>query len=170
MCATLTVFFGQYLVQELNIAQAAMQFHKNVHYDYTKIALFFIFNVLIALGIYAARKLGMKTTGNAGGVHNLTLRSGEKDLVGLLKAMGTGLLVTEVMGQGVNLITGDYSRGVAGFWVENGEIQYPVHEVTIAGKLQDMYAHIIDVGNDVDRRSGIHTGSILIEEMVIAGD
>lgn len=123
-----------------------------------------------ALGVYSARKLGMKTTGNAGGTHNLTITPGKQDLQGLLKTMGTGLLVTELMGQGVNLITGDYSRGAGGFWVENGEIQYPVHEITIAGKLQDIYARMAEVGSDVDVRGNIRTGSILIEEMMIAGE
>jgi len=123
-----------------------------------------------SLGVYSARKLGMKTTGNAGGVHNLTMKSGNKDLMGLLKTMDRGLLITEMMGNGVNLVTGDYSRGVGGFWVEKGEIQYPVHEITVAGKLQDIYAHIVEVGNDVDIRGNIRTGSILIEEMMIAGE
>ncbi|TAK76600.1 MAG: metalloprotease PmbA [Gammaproteobacteria bacterium] len=122
-----------------------------------------------SLGVYSARKLGMKTTGNAGGVHNLTIRPGEKDLPALLKAMGSGLLVTEMMGQGVNLITGDYSRGAGGYWVENGEIQYPVSEITVAGKLQEIYQHIVEVGKDVDVRGNVRTGSILIEEMMIAG-
>lgn len=122
-----------------------------------------------ALSIYSARKLGMKTTGNAGGVHNLTIKTGNHDLAALLKIMDTGLLVTEMMGNGVNLVTGDYSRGVGGFWVEKGEIQYPVHEITVAGKLQDMYARMVEVGNDVDIRGNIRTGSILIEEMMIAG-
>jgi PmbA protein len=122
-----------------------------------------------ALGVYTARKLGMKTTGNAGGVHNLVIKPGNKDLSALLKTMDTGLLVTEMMGNGVNLVTGDYSRGVGGFWVEKGEIRYPVHEITVAGRLQDMYAHLIEVGNDVDIRGNIRTGSILIEEMMIAG-
>lgn len=123
-----------------------------------------------SLGVYSARKLGLKTTGNSGGMHNLTINSGTKDLAGLLKAMGKGLLVTEMMGNGVNIITGDYSRGVGGYWVENGEIQYPVQEITVAGKLQDMYARIAEVGNDVDERGNIRTGSILIEEMTVAGD
>lgn len=123
-----------------------------------------------ALGVYSARKLGMKTTGNGGGTHNLTIRTGNNNLPALLKKMGTGLLVTDVMGQGVNLMTGDYSRGASGFWVENGEIQYPVHEITIAGRLQDMFANIVEVGNDVDHRGGILTGSIMIEEMMIAGE
>jgi len=122
-----------------------------------------------ALGVYAARKLGMKTTGNAGGVHNLVIQPGNKDLAALLKAMGTGLLVTETMGQGVNIVTGDYSRGVGGFWVENGEIQFPVQEVTVAGKLQDIYGRMVEVGSDVDVRGNIRTGSILIEEMMIGG-
>ena len=121
------------------------------------------------LGVYSARQLGMKTTGDAGGVHNLTIRPGNKDLSALLKTMGTGLLITEMMGSGVNLVTGDYSRGVGGFWVENGEIQYPVHEITVAGRLQDMYARMVEVGNDVDTRGNIRTGSILIEEMMVAG-
>ncbi|HEY5994766.1 MAG TPA: metalloprotease PmbA, partial [Gallionellaceae bacterium] len=98
------------------------------------------------LGSYSARKLGMQTTGNAGGTHNLILRPGEQDLNGLLRLMGRGLLVTELLGQGVNHVTGDYSRGVAGFWVEHGEIQYPVEEITIAGNLKDMYRHIAAVG------------------------
>jgi PmbA protein len=88
----------------------------------------------------------------------------------MLALMGNGLLVTELMGQGVNGVTGDYSRGAAGFWVENGNITYPVHEVTIAGNLKDMYRHIVDVGADIDVRGGIRTGSVLIEEMTIAGD
>lgn len=124
---------------------------------------------MYALGVYSARKLGMKTTGNAGGMHNLTVRAGNKDLAALIKTMGKGLLITEMMGQGVNLITGDYSRGAGGYWVENGEVQYPVSEITVAGKLQDMYAHIIEVGNDVDVRGNIRTGSVLVEEMMIAG-
>lgn len=123
-----------------------------------------------ALDVYSARKLGMKTTGNAGGMHNLTIKSGNKSLNELIKIMGKGLIVTEMMGQGANLLTGDYSRGVGGFWVENGEIQYPVHEVTVAGKLQDIYMHMVEIGKDVDVKGNIRTGSILIEEMMIAGD
>jgi PmbA protein len=123
-----------------------------------------------SLGVYSARKLEMQTTGNAGGVHNLVVSHGDKDLAALCKKMDKGLLVTELMGNGVNLVTGDYSRGAAGFWVENGEIQYPVEEITIAGKLQDMYANLVEVGSDVDKRGNIQTGSILIEEMMIAGD
>lgn len=121
------------------------------------------------LGVYSARKLGMKTTGNAGGVHNLVVKTGNKNFTELLKTMNTGLVITEMMGNGVNLVTGDYSRGVGGFWVENGEIQYPVHEITIAGKLQDMYAGIVEIGNDVDIRGNVRTGSILINEMMVAG-
>jgi PmbA protein len=123
-----------------------------------------------SLGVYSARKLGMQTTGNAGGVHNLFINTGTKDLAALLKMMDTGLLVTDLMGQGVNLVTGDYSRGATGFWVERGEIQYPVEEITIAGNLRDMYAHLVEVGDDVDKRGNIQTGSILLEEMTIAGD
>jgi PmbA protein len=122
------------------------------------------------LGVYSARKLGMKTTGNAGGAHNLIIRPGNKNLSELLKTMQKGLLITEMMGNGVNIVTGDYSRGVGGFWVENGEIQYPVHEITVAGKLQEMYKNIVEIGNDVDIRGNIRTGSILIEEMMVAGE
>jgi PmbA protein len=121
------------------------------------------------LGVYSARKLNLQTTGNAGGVHNLHVSTGKKNLAELLKTMGTGLLVTELMGQGVNLVTGDYSRGAAGFWVENGEIQYPVEEITIAGNLRDMYAQIVEVGGDIDKRGNIQTGSILVESMMVAG-
>jgi PmbA protein len=123
-----------------------------------------------ALGVYSARKLGMKTTGNAGGMHNLTVSHGTDNLSQLLKRMGKGLLITEMMGQGANLVTGDYSRGVGGYWVEGGEIQYPVQEITVAGRLQDIYAHVVAVGNDVDKRGNIRTGSILIEDMMVAGD
>jgi PmbA protein len=122
-----------------------------------------------ALSVYSARKLGMKSTGNCGGMHNLTIAPGEKTLHDLLKSMGTGLLVTEMMGQGVNMITGDYSRGAAGFWVDKGEIQFSVQEITVAGNLKDMYARMVDVSNDVDLRGNIRTGSILLEEMMIAG-
>ncbi|MEQ6340910.1 MAG: metalloprotease PmbA [Gammaproteobacteria bacterium] len=122
------------------------------------------------LDSYAARKLGMQTTGNAGGVHNLIIDPGALDLDGLLRRMDKGLLVTELMGMGVNAVTGDYSRGAAGFWVENGEIQYPVEEITIAGNLRDMFMRIVEVGNDVEMRGGTRTGSILIEEMMIAGE
>ncbi|MBV1875716.1 MAG: metalloprotease PmbA, partial [Cycloclasticus sp.] len=121
------------------------------------------------LSSYSARKLGMRSTANAGGVHNLTVKSGELDFDGMLKEMNTGLLVTELIGQGVNTMTGDYSRGAAGFWVENGEIQFPVEEITIAGNLKDIYKSIVAVGNDVDLRGNTRTGSILISEMTIAG-
>jgi PmbA protein len=121
------------------------------------------------LGTYSARKLGLQSTGNAGGVHNLTVDPGADDQAGLLRQMGTGLLVTELMGQGVNMVTGDYSRGASGFWVENGEIQFPVEEITIAGNLKDMYQNILAIGNDVDYRGNVRTGSILIEQMSIAG-
>ncbi len=121
------------------------------------------------LGTYSARKLGMKTTGNAGGNHNLILRPGKLDFNGLLKKMGRGLVVTELLGQGVNHVTGDYSRGAAGFWVENGEIQYPVEEITIAGNLKDMYRHIAAVGNDVLVQGSRQCGSILVESMMVAG-
>ena len=122
-----------------------------------------------SLGTYSGRKLGMPTTGNAGGIHNLTIRTGNKNLEKLIKLMGRGLVVTELMGHGVNLVTGDYSRGVGGYWVEQGEIQYPVHEITIAGNLQEMYTRIVEIGNDVDIRGNVRTGSILLEEMMIAG-
>jgi len=122
------------------------------------------------LGSYSARKLGLQSTGNAGGVHNLIVRTGDDDFAGMLRRLGTGLLVTEAMGQGVSIITGDYSRGVSGFWVENGEIQFPVEEITIAANLRDLYANIVAVGNDVDHRSHVLTGSILVERMTIAGE
>lgn len=122
------------------------------------------------LGTYSARKLGLKTTGNAGGVHNLFIKSGSDDFEGMLRKMHRGLLVTELMGQGVNGVTGDYSRGAAGFWVENGQLAYPVHEITIAGNLKEMLRRIVAVGNDIDKRGGIQTGSILLETMTIAGE
>ncbi len=122
------------------------------------------------LSSYSARKLGMQTTGHAGGVRNLCISAGDKNLEQLLKNMDTGLLVTELMGQGVNPVTGDYSRGAAGFWVEQGVVQYPVQEITIAGNLKDMFQHILAVGNDIDYRGNIRSGSILIEEMAIAGE
>ena len=121
------------------------------------------------LGSYSARKLGLQSTGNAGGVHNLQVQSGTLDFAELLRDMGTGLVVTEVLGQGVNTVTGDYSRGAAGFWVERGEIAFPVEEVTIAGNLKHMFAGIRAVGTDVDTRTQIHTGSILVERMTVAG-
>jgi len=122
------------------------------------------------LSSYSARKLGLETTGNAGGNHNLLLTPGPLDFAGLVKQMGRGLVVTEMMGQGVNPVTGDYSRGAAGFWVEGGEIRFPVEEVTIAGHLLDMYKGIVAVGNDVLIRGSKHTGSILIDRMTIAGE
>ena len=121
------------------------------------------------LSSYSSRKLGMQTTGNAGGVHNLSLRPGDKSLQQLMQTMQKGLLVTELIGHGVNNVTGDYSRGAVGYWVENGEIQYPVDEITIAGNLKDMYQNIVELGNDVDQRSNITTPSLLIDEMMIAG-
>ena len=122
------------------------------------------------LDSYSARKLGVSTTGNAGGVHNLTVDAGSKSFEALLAEMGTGLLVTDLMGMGVNIVTGDYSRGAAGFWIEGGEIAYPVEEITIAGNLADMFAGIREVGADVDTRGGIRTGSLLVERMTIAGN
>ena len=121
------------------------------------------------LGSYSARRLGLATTANAGGVHNLTISHDDLTFKQLLARMDTGLVVTELMGQGVNLVTGDYSRGVSGFWVEKGEIQYPVEEITVAGKLNDMYRNICGIGNDIDPRKATRCGSILIEEMMIAG-
>jgi PmbA protein len=121
------------------------------------------------LDSYSARKLKMQTTGNAGGVHNLTIDPGKDNLEVLIRNMHTGLLVTELIGFGVNMVTGDYSRGAAGFWVENGEIQYPVEEITIAGNLKDIFRRIKAVGSDVDTRGNIRSGSILIENMTVAG-
>ena len=122
------------------------------------------------LNSYAARKLGLQTTGNSGGVRNLMIHPTAGSLDELLKKMGTGLLVTELMGQGVNIITGDYSRGASGFWVENGQIQYPVHEITIAGNLKDIFLNLVAAGNDVDKRGSIWSGSLLIEQMTVAGE
>jgi PmbA protein len=122
------------------------------------------------LGSYSARKLGLKSTGNAGGNHNLIMKDTGEDFQALLKKLGTGLLVTELMGQGVNAVTGDYSRGAAGYWVENGAIAYPVQEITIAGNLKDMFLGITAVGTDVMRRGSRQCGSILLERMMIAGD
>lgn len=122
------------------------------------------------LGSYSARKLGMQSTGNAGGSHNLLLASTGEDFAALLKKMGTGLLLTELLGHGVNQVTGDYSRGAAGFWVENGAIQYPVEEITVAGNLRDMFKGIVAVGNDVLIRGGKQCGSILIDNMTVAGN
>ena len=120
------------------------------------------------LGSYSARKLGMATTGNAGGSHNLIVRSTGQNFADLLKLMGTGLLVTEVLGHGLNMVTGDYSRGAAGFWVENGVIAYPVEEITIAGNMSNMLKQIVAVGSDVIAQSSKQTGSILIEKMTVA--
>lgn len=122
------------------------------------------------LGSYSARKLGLVSTGNAGGNHNLVVSHGSEDLQALLRRMGSGLLVTELLGQGVNPVTGDYSRGAAGYWVEGGAIAYPVEEITIAGNLRRMYRDIVAIGNDVDRRGSRHCGSILIGAMTVAGN
>jgi PmbA protein len=124
------------------------------------------------LGSYSARRLGLKTTGNAGGIHNLIVGSSEGALEAqaFLRRLGTGLLVTELMGQGVNGVTGDYSRGASGFWVEQGAILHPVHEITIAGNLKPMYRDIVALGDDVDVRGGIRTGSVLLDEMTVAGE
>ncbi len=123
------------------------------------------------LSSYSARKLGLKTTGNAGGAHNLLVAP---NLGGgtnaMMSRLGEGLLVTELMGQGINMVTGDYSRGAAGYWVENGAIQYPVAEITIAGNLRDMLKDIVAVGDDIDARGGTRVGSILLKEMTIAGE
>ncbi len=122
------------------------------------------------LGSYAARKLGMQSTGNAGGHHNLLVDSAGPDFAGMLRKLDRGLLVTELLGQGVNLVTGDYSRGAAGYWVEGGQIRFPVEEITIAGNLRDIFKGIVAIGSDVLTRSGRSTGSILVENMTIAGD
>lgn len=120
---------------------------------------------------YSGRKMGMQSTGHAGGIHNWLVKPNlTGGLTALLRQMGTGLLVTDVMGQGVNIVTGDYSRGAAGFWVENGKIQYPVAEITIAGQLQDMLKNIVAVADDVEHRSNIQTGSILLDKMKISGN
>ena len=121
------------------------------------------------LSSYSARKLGMQTTGNAGGVHNVRMTNSNKSQQELIKEMGKGLLVTELIGHGVNTVTGDYSRGASGFWVENGEIQYPVEEITVAGNLADMFMNIAAIGNDVDGRGNVQCGSILVEGMTVAG-
>ena len=121
------------------------------------------------LSTYSARKLGLTTTGNAGGVHHLCLKSTVATQQDLLKQMGTGLIVTELMGQGVNLLTGDYSRGASGFWVENGVIAYPVEEITIAGRLQDMFAQVLGIADDARKHAAHSVGSILIEQMTVAG-
>ncbi|MGE8356376.1 MAG: metallopeptidase TldD-related protein, partial [Microvirgula sp.] len=122
------------------------------------------------LSSYSARKLGLVSTGHAGGNHNLIVRPTGESFSQLLRMMNRGLLVTELLGHGVNTLTGDYSRGAAGFWIENGEIAYPVEEITIAGNLRDMYRQILAVGTDVEVRGGKRTGSILVERMTIAGE
>lgn len=120
---------------------------------------------------YSAKKLGMQTTGHAGGIHNWLVKPNRTGgLQTLLKEMGTGLLVTEMLGSAINGVTGEYSRGAAGFWVENGEIQYPVAEITIAGQLQEMYKNIIAVADDIEHRSNIQTGSILLERLTVSGN
>ncbi|WP_439294166.1 metalloprotease PmbA [Lonepinella sp. BR2882] len=120
---------------------------------------------------YSGKKLAMQSTGHAGGIHNWLVKpNSQGNLTALLNQMGTGLLVTDLMGQSVNMVTGDYSRGASGFWVENGEIQYPVSEITIAGNLKQMFEHLVAVGDDIETRSNIQTGSILLEEMKISGN
>jgi PmbA protein len=121
------------------------------------------------LGSYSARKLGLATTGNAGGNHNLVVAHGDEDLAALVRRMGRGVLVTEQLGHGLNPVTGDFSRGAAGFWIEGGEIAYPVEEITIAGNLKDMFRDIVAIGSDVDRRGSRHVGSILVGRMTVAG-
>ena len=121
------------------------------------------------LGSYSARRLGLQTTANAGGAHNLLVPGAGEDMESLIKSMHRGFLVQELIGQGVNAVTGDYSRGAVGHWVENGEISYPVHEITIAGNLKDLYQRISAIGNDQDLRSGIRCGSLLVDAMTIAG-
>ncbi len=122
------------------------------------------------LSSYSARRLNMQTTANAGGVHNCFITSTGQDFTTLLKQMDTGVLVTDVMGQGVNMVTGDYSRGISGFWVENGQLQYPISEMTVAGNLRDMFRNILAVGSDIDTRATIQSGSLLISNMMIAGN
>ncbi|MGI6407550.1 MAG: metalloprotease PmbA [Thiopseudomonas sp.] len=121
------------------------------------------------LSTYSGRKLGLPSTANAGGARNVFVTHGQQDRAALLKQMGTGLLVTELMGQGLNMVTGDYSRGAGGYWVENGEIQFPVQEVTIAGNLRDMYRNLVAVGSDLDTRGSLRTGSVLLAQMKVAG-
>jgi PmbA protein len=121
------------------------------------------------LGSYSARKLGLQTTGNAGGVHNLQVAANAGDLTAMLQGMQRGLLVTELMGQGINPVTGDYSRGAAGFWIEGGKPAYPVDGITVAGNLKSMFQAIEAVGSDIDPRSHLRTGSILVGRMTVAG-
>lgn len=120
------------------------------------------------LSSYSARKLGLETTGNAGGTHNLRVNNSGQDLPALMKQAGRGVLVTELIGQGVNLVTGEYSRGASGFWFENGEIVHPVENITIAGQLKDMFSQIVAIGSDVDKRGGLHMGSVLLSDMMVA--
>jgi len=122
------------------------------------------------LSAYSARKLGLQTTGNAGGVHNLVIEPGQNNLQEMIKDMGTGLLITDMIGFGVNQVTGDYSRGASGFWVENGELAYPVEEITVAGNLIDIYKNIVGIGNDIDPRGNVLTGSVMVEVMTVAGE
>src|SRR3989338_6701444 len=122
------------------------------------------------LNSYSARKLGLQTTGNAGGIYNLFVNTSNRNLDDLIKQIDAGLLVTKLIGQGVNIMTGDYSRGAFGYWIEQGEIQYPVHEITIAGNLKDMFLGIQSIAHDVDTRGAIRTGSILVDQMTIAGE
>jgi PmbA protein len=121
------------------------------------------------LGSYTARKLGMQSTANSGGVRNIKIQSGQYGFADLVSQMGTGFLVTELIGSGINMVTGDYSRGAAGFWIENGEIQFPVEGVTVAGNLRDMFLDIAEIGTDIDSRGNIHCGSILLNELTVAG-
>ena len=121
------------------------------------------------LSSYSARRLGLQTTANAGGAHNLIVPGNAADMESIIKSMQSGLLVRELIGHGVNAVTGDYSRGAVGYWIEKGEIAYPVHEVTIAGNLRDLYPRIVAIGNDQDIRGGIRCGSLLVDEMTIAG-
>ena len=122
------------------------------------------------LGSYSARRLQMETTGNAGGVHNLTIDSGDQNLEQMIKSVDKGFLITELIGFGINSVTGDYSRGASGLWIENGEIVYPVEEVTVAGNLKDIFRNIVSVGNDVDVRRSTRCGSILVDGLTIAGE
>ena len=121
------------------------------------------------LGSYTARKLGMQTTANSGGVRNVLVEPGSYDFDELVSQMGTGFLVTELIGSGINMVTGDYSRGAAGFWVENGEVKFPVEGVTVAGNLRDMFQDIAEIGVDIDTRGNIHCGSILLNKLTVAG-
>ncbi|MCE3027528.1 metalloprotease PmbA [Salinicola sp. DM10] len=121
------------------------------------------------LSAYSARRLGLHTTGNAGGARNVRIQAPTNELAALMRQMGTGVMVTEMMGQGLNPVTGDYSRGAAGFWVENGDISHPVEEFTVAGNLREMFAALQGVGDDIDRRGSVHTGSWLVDGMTLAG-